>query len=361
MKKLTAIFPLLLLLAVLSPLTAADVRREIQFPDVPGYQTLKCDLHTHSVFSDGSVWPPVRVDEAWRQGLDAIALTDHIEYQPHKNDLPTNHGRSYDLAAARAKEKNLLFPKAAEITRDTPPGHFNALFLNDVRPLDTKDFVEAVKQANEQGAFVFWNHQGWKGEEAGRWLDVHTTLYNNKWLHGMEVCNGDEYYPSAHQWCLDKNLVMLGNTDIHDPDLITQNTPASHRTLTLVFVKERSLAGLKEALVAGRTAVWFKDQVIGRKEWIEPLFKASIRVSQPHLRAKDAVWLQIQNVSDVDLQLTRAGKTGPAKLTLPARSTSLVKIGTSQPAKPLELSYTATNFLIAPKTGLPVVLQIPGP
>ena len=33
------------------------MRREIQFPDLPVYQTLKCDLHMHSVFSDGTVGP----------------------------------------------------------------------------------------------------------------------------------------------------------------------------------------------------------------------------------------------------------------------------------------------------------------
>ncbi|MCL4195381.1 MAG: hypothetical protein KJZ87_26825, partial [Thermoguttaceae bacterium] len=121
---------LVLLLSV--PAVAADVRREVQFPDVAEYQTLVCDFHMHTVFSDGSVWPQVRVAEAWRQGLDAIAITDHIEYQPHKDDLPTKHGRSNELAAGAARQANLLFPTGAEITRDTPPGHFNAIFLEDV-------------------------------------------------------------------------------------------------------------------------------------------------------------------------------------------------------------------------------------
>lgn len=117
----------------------------------------------------------VRVKEAWRQGLDVIAVTDHVEYQPHKDDVPTNHDRPYELAAGRAKEMNLLLPKGAEITRDTPPGHFNAIFLEDVARLETEGFVDAVKRANEQGAFVFWNHHGWKGPEKGRWLEAHTT------------------------------------------------------------------------------------------------------------------------------------------------------------------------------------------
>ncbi|HAO89312.1 MAG TPA: PHP domain-containing protein, partial [Gammaproteobacteria bacterium] len=36
------------------------------------------DLHTHSVFSDGHVWPRIRVGEAIRDGLDAMAGTEHL-------------------------------------------------------------------------------------------------------------------------------------------------------------------------------------------------------------------------------------------------------------------------------------------
>ena len=57
----------LLACTVLSPAMGADVRHEIHFPNLPGYQTLKCDLHMHTVFSDGEVWPTVRVREAWRR------------------------------------------------------------------------------------------------------------------------------------------------------------------------------------------------------------------------------------------------------------------------------------------------------
>jgi hypothetical protein len=350
-----------MLLVVLSQAPAQDVRHEIQFPDLPGYQTLVCDLHMHTVFSDGSVWPPVRADEAWRQGLDAIAITDHIEYTPHKDDVPVNLNRSHELAAGRAREKNLLYPKGAEITRDTPPGHFNAIFLNDIEPLNTEDFVEVIRRANEQGAFVFWNHHAWKGAEKGQWLEVHTTLYDNKWLHGMEVANGDTYYPEAHQWCLDRNLTMIGNSDIHAPDLRQRSAPDDHRTVTLVFAKDRSLEALKEALFAGRTAVWYQDQVIGRKEWLQPLFQGCVRVSKPHLRSKDALWVEFHNDSDLDITLQRTGDTGPAEIKLPARAVVVGKIGTRAPDQPLTLSYKATNFLVAPGTPLEVKLEIPGP
>jgi hypothetical protein len=340
---------------------AAEVRHEIHFPNVLGYRTITCDLHVHTVFSDGNVWPPVRVAEAWRQGLHAIAITDHIEYQPHKDDVPTQHNRSYELAEEAAKAQGLMLLRGAEITRDTPPGHFNAVFLKDVKPLETEDLLEVVKRATQQGAFVFWNHHAWKGAEKGRWLDIHTTMYENKWLHGMEVANGDDYYPEAHRWCLEKNLTMVGNSDIHDPDLRLQSAPNDHRTMTLVFAKDRSLPALKEALQQGRTAVWCKERLIGKEEFLHPLFEASIDLARPHLRTKDGVFLEVRNCCDADVRLRRVGRLGPAEITLPARTSILLKIGVSDSSKPLELTYTATNFLTGPNAGMSVTLRIPGP
>ncbi len=109
-----------------------NTRRVINIPDIPGYLTLKCDFHMHSVFSDGNVWPSIRVAEAWQEGLDAIAITDHIEYHPHKDDIPVQFGRAYEIARPHADNMGLLLIKAAEITRQMPPGHFNCLFLDDV-------------------------------------------------------------------------------------------------------------------------------------------------------------------------------------------------------------------------------------
>ena len=74
--------------------------RVIPFPDVPGYETLICDLHMHTVFSDGNVWPIVRVDEAMRDGLDVIAITEHLEYQPQNRIYPTLIGTGHMLLPA---------------------------------------------------------------------------------------------------------------------------------------------------------------------------------------------------------------------------------------------------------------------
>lgn len=62
-------------------------RHEICLPQIDDYQLLKCDFHIHTIFSDGIVWPSLRVQEAWEEGLDAIAITDHIEGQPARRGV----------------------------------------------------------------------------------------------------------------------------------------------------------------------------------------------------------------------------------------------------------------------------------
>ena len=84
--------------------------RKIMFPDIKGFKTLVCDLHMHSVFSDGSVWPDIRIEEAKKDGLDVIAITEHIEYQPWKEDIPNpDRNRSFEHHKYFARDLDILF------------------------------------------------------------------------------------------------------------------------------------------------------------------------------------------------------------------------------------------------------------
>ena len=83
--------------------------RAIEFPDVPGYLTLVCDLHMHTIFSDGSVAPNIRVTEAKKDHVDVIATTEHLEYQSWKDDIPNpDRNRSFQIATDFAKEDEAL-------------------------------------------------------------------------------------------------------------------------------------------------------------------------------------------------------------------------------------------------------------
>ena len=110
--------------------------RTIIFPDTAIYKTLTVDLHTHSVFSDGHVWPTIRVGEAVKDGLDALAITEHLEYQPHISDIPhPDRNRSFNEANRSAAGLDLTVIPGVEITRVGDAGHMNAVFVKDANTL----------------------------------------------------------------------------------------------------------------------------------------------------------------------------------------------------------------------------------
>ncbi|MBN1126392.1 MAG: hypothetical protein JXA82_15410 [Sedimentisphaerales bacterium] len=350
MRKTALIVTLLVLTLLALPVWAQ--RREIRIPDIYGYTTLKCDFHMHTVFSDGLVWPTVRVDEAWREGLDAISITDHIEYQPHKADVPTNHNRPYEIAAGKAAGLGLLLIRGTEITRNTPPGHFNAIFLNDINPLDTKDFFDVLEAAKAQKAFVFWNHPGWKAKPGEKYIaDINEQIREKGLIQGVEVVNGRSHYADAHTWALNHNFTLMGNSDIHSPADNDQMQPENHRTMTLVFAREKTVEAIKEALLKGRTAVYFGNTIIGKGDFLEGIFEASIHVQKPYVQSKNAVSVLVTNESDIDFELRRTGKVGPSTITFPAGQSTFVKIPIDKDGK-AELAYTVTNLCTAPGKGL---------
>ncbi len=352
---LVGVLVILLHAAMLS----AQVRQEIRIPDIMGYKTLKCDLHMHTVFSDGTVWPTVRVDEAWREGLDVISITDHIEYHPHKDDVPTKLNRPYEIALPRARERDILLIQGAEITKDTPPGHFNAIFIEDAAPLEVKDVVEAAEAASKQGAFIWWNHPGWKPDKKG-WFEIHTELYEKKLMRGIEVVNGLDYYPEAHEWALEKNLTFMGNTDLHDPCPVDRTTAERHRPMTLVFAKEKTLEAVKDALVNGRTLVWHNDQLIGKREYLQAMFDRAVAVRDIDYEGETTIRLALENNCDIGITLDRTDGPGPKELVIPPQGKALLRLKVKNVESKAELSYVARNYLVGPNKGLPVDFTVPG-
>lgn len=259
-----------------------SARHEINIPDIPGYQTLKCDFHMHTIFSDGDVWPTVRVKEAWEEGLDAIAITDHIERQPSKKFITGDHNSSYEIALPEAIEKNIILIKAGEITRQMPPGHLNALFLEDVNKLDVPDPVDALNAAKNQGAFIIWNHPGWQAQQPDTcmWMPMHQSLFEKGLINGIEVFNEVEFYPIVLDWCIDKKLTVISNSDIHD--IVSHNylLETQTRPFTLVFAKDRSSNSIKEALIEGRTLALFNNYLAGREDLLKEIFTASVKIKQ---------------------------------------------------------------------------------
>jgi 3',5'-nucleoside bisphosphate phosphatase len=333
-------------------------RRIVHLPNIPGYVTLKCDFHMHTVFSDGNVWPNIRVDEALRDGLDAIAITDHLEYTPKKDFVPVDFNAAWKIAEGYAKERNLILVHGTEITRKMPPGHFNALFIKDASLIARDSVWDSFAEAIKQGAFLQWNHPGWKSQEPDgipKMYDIHKRLIKNGWLHGIEFFNDSEHYPLVFTFCLQNNLAIMANSDVHGIISERYSEPSySNRPMTLVLAKERSHDSLKEALFAGRTLVWFKDILAGREEYARPFFYQCISVSKPFYQNDKSIFIEVTNKSDIPFFLINGVADAPPSITLAANSVTRVVI--SKKVK-MPLVYDASNILTGENNLLKVELK----
>ncbi len=294
-----------------SQMFSQDKRNEIRIPGILGYNTYKGDFHMHTIFSDGKVLPDVRVEEAWREGLDIISITDHVElWNPL---LPDNQNLPYEMAKEAAQKREILLIKGAEITRGLPEecGHMNALFLQDVNKLKLDSFREVLDEAERQGAFLFWNHPGWyvHQPDTTQWFEIFTELMQKEQLHGIEIVNWKRWYPNGLIWCMDKDLSVLANSDVHGlSHWLYDFASGDHRPMTLVFAEELSEEAIKRALFEGRTLAFFKrgfyNLLLGKEDYLEELLKASIEIKVTEITEKH-LRLQMINHSGLDFHLVK--------------------------------------------------------
>lgn len=347
--------------------------RQMHFPDAPdGSRILSADLHTHSVFSDGHVWPSIRVEEADRDGIDALALTEHLEHQPKAADIPhPDRNRSYEVAkreAASDKIDAVMLINGAEISRGMPPGHVNAVFLDDANKLRVDDAEAAIMAANDQGAFVFWNHPNWLPQApdgVARILPFHQKLIKAGKLHGVEVANGtlDAYSEHALAIALEYNLTILGTSDIHGLIDWTHNGGhGGHRPLTLVLAKDRSPTGLKQALFAGRTVAWINDDLIGRSENVDQVFRSCLTIKPKAYLPKSSV-LEVNLVNNCPLSFTlknngvRTFHNVTDVVRVGRYDSKLVQVRMNDETKTLQLDFTVLNTQVRPREHLRAVIQ----
>lgn len=303
-------------------------RRQLAVPNLNGYITLKGDFHIHTVFSDGSVWPDVRVDEAWSDGLDAIAITEHDTYRPHQEYMKSDQNTSFNVARNYARDKGVILIQAIEVTRwKMPPGHLNALFVADANIPELQDtsrsaLLTSIEKLHRQGAFILWNHPGWDAQQRDtvKWFDLHQLLLDKGWLNGIEVFNYNEWYPIALHWAMEKRLTPFANSDIHQPIRWTYDYSGNFiRPMTLVFAKEKSEAGIKEAMVQRRTVAWFNDNLAGAEVLLSPLFDKTIGIYKFNGGDKTTTY-ELVNSTDLFVDLKILNKGDERQITIGRRS-----------------------------------------
>ena len=307
-------------------------RKEIFIPQVNGFNVYKADLHTHTLYSDGQVLPNYRIREAWQDGLDIIAVTEHVEYRPVEEDLvkyldkytdkkrkeAVNHRIIYEAATKDgimvdlntavqisqklAKSYGLTVIPGLEITRDANEiGHFNALFTTDNNLIYDPDPYQAILNAKAQNAIIQHNHPGWRRTKLG-FSEWQKKVYEEGLVDGVEVVNGDEIYPGIVDRCVQGGMYITANTDIHASTASEYRVSGTDRPMTLIFAKDQSLESVREALEAQRTLALAYNNLWGADQLLKDLFMACVKVENVSGRK-----YKLTNLSSIPFVLQQDG------------------------------------------------------
>lgn len=316
-------------------------RTEIVLPQVNGYNVYKADLHIHTIYSDAHVTPEFRVQEAWYDGLDVLAITEHIEYralepammefmEPYfkKGARPVNWSivdkpadergiqsdldMSVRLAQKEARKYDITIVPGAEISR-TPEtiGHFNALFTTDNDAIYDPDPVRSFRNARAQGALIMHNHPGWRRPSLDM-IEFDMKVYPAGLIDGIEVMNHLDFYPRAIDRAEEYGLFMASNTDLHTASCEYYGYNGSFRNMTLIFARDKSLESLKEALKARRTLAYSFGTIAGDRQLLEDFFKASVKCRVVDTAANGTKTVMLINGSSLPYYLNYGGD--PMKL-----------------------------------------------
>lgn len=322
--KTIKLFVLIALLSVSSAFAQSSVvpkhfgktkysRNEIVIPNVNGYNVYKADLHTHTLHSDGNISPALRVEEAWCDGLDIIAITDHMEYRRIErqmypfmkeyiredlqaegkavntnlcNSSPNSYGVladfnvGYEKAAERGSELGIMVIKGVEITRGKE-GDYNALFTTNNNKIYDPNLEQTIRNARKQGAFIFHNHPFKFSSQYAKKQPAHCAyLYNSGLIDGMELANGFHVWNNLIDYCLDNDYAPIATSDVHG--LISTRFPGVgeeyFRNMTLILSKKCDNKSIKAALLAKRTIAYRGNMFIGNEFLLSGLFKACVEV-----------------------------------------------------------------------------------
>ena len=324
-------------------------RREIILPQIDGYTLYKADFHTHTIYSDGEITPRQRVREAWYDGLDILAITDHLEIRTYekfmlkvlapynKTDKPFKYehagianksdnnapvladlNAAYDEAVYYAQRENLpvMVVRGVEIWRNTQNiGEFNALFLTDINAVCHPDLFESFKRVKQQGGLIMHNHPGYTRKTTDIAAGEQARAYEEGWIDGVEIVNSTTLFPQTIRRCIERGLFMAANTDAHKP---TSNVWSADRdffrTMTFVMAKSCTEKDIKEALQKGRTIGYTANNLMGREELLQKFINEAVTcrlISEDS--KKDSRTYSITNNSSVPFILRRGGSVSDLK------------------------------------------------
>lgn len=345
-------------------------RVEIILPQVNGMNVYKADLHTHSIYSDAELTPEQRVREAWLDGLDIFAMTDHVEYRRHEPNMlkflkgyndgkakkainynvirkaATEEGIKADLnlptqlaqKAAKAYGEAMLIIPACEITREPKTiGHYNALFTTDNNAIYDIDPMQSLRNARKQGALITQNHPGWSRKNCNI-TEFEQAAFDEGLIDGVEIMNGISFYPKAMQRCIDKKLYMLACTDVHGLTSTYRNCGV-FRTMTFIFAKENTSKAIRKALEKRQTLAYSAGHIAGESALLQEFFKASVNCMLLAHGKKSSSYA-LTNTTSIGYKL----RVGRSTLELPPFQTITINVGLDKEGKHKDVVLHVANM-----------------
>ena len=348
-----------------------EVRQNIILPQVNGFNCYKADLHCHTIYSDGQVTPAWRVREAWLDGLDIVAITDHLEVrryeptilkhlrkynsngEPHKyiyagsakvpvNDDPvmTDFNVSYEEAAKAAKSYPVHVIKATEISRTKATGSdYNALFVKDIEKIYDKDHFQVLRNAKAQGCLVIHNHPVIARAEC-KMTEFEKAAMAEGLFDGIEVVNGHTFYPPIVKRAIENKLFMVAATDSHKPTSSVRYEDGVYRTMTIILAKENNEKCLKEALKARRTLGYCGGHLIGEEQLLKDFFNAAVEVKLISKDSKGTCSYMLTNNSSIGFTLVR----NSVEFEVPALKVTMITLKGNRKKKPSTPKFSVNNM-----------------
>jgi 3',5'-nucleoside bisphosphate phosphatase len=234
-----------------------------------GYVVLKADFHVHTTYSDGHLTPTQVVDLYKSYGYDVIAITDH------------NYNKGWGEANAEGARVGLTIIQGEELSYTFADGaykHIVALFL-------TRHIYNSAWNRNAQLKPIFdaIHAQGGVGLVAHAecpypkpsYLD-YAPFYTASYVDGWEYSDqtGVSTVPQFDTWLIGSDYTYTFDHDYH----YNNNTLATR--FTLVLAHNNTQAGVKEALLAGRTLVSLDGVIIG-DQWVKDIYEATLAPVEP--------------------------------------------------------------------------------
>ena len=344
-------------------------RQEIILPKVCGYNVYKADLHTHSIYSDGSVTAPWRLREAWSDGLDILAITDHMEYRRIERNLIKFMGayiKEEYRHLAKGVNTNIQGvndkPDERGILVDMNVGYEEALESNEqygmlvVRGVEITiyhpDIKQSIKNAVDQGAFVFQNHPKRDANTKTKMTPLAEEVYEKGYVKGTEIGNGHAFWGWLVPHCMNNGLAPISNSDGHATiaeRFYPYYNDGAYRNMTLILAKKCDEKSIKEALFAGRTIAYHSNKLVGKEEYLVDLFRNSVTIEH-QCDTKKSTIVTLTNRCSFPYEL-KWGKNSTAVVS----AMGAVQLSLPKGAKDVEL--TITNLITGGKKRAKVTLN----